>query len=191
MRDVDEVSDARLVTSIARYSEVALAEVYRRHGRAVYGLARRVLQDAGEAEDVTQEVFLRLWREPDRFDPGRGSLRSFLLAQSHGRAVDAVRSSSSRRAREAREAARTARAEYDIQHEAWDLTLADQVAQAMGELSEDERRAIELAYFDGRTYREVARVLEQPEGTVKSRIRTGLRRLRDALVDAGVRGVDA
>ncbi len=191
MRDVDEVSDARLVTSIARYSEVALAEVYRRHGRAVYGLARRVLQDAGEAEDVTQEVFLRLWREPDRFDPGRGSLRSFLLAQAHGRAVDAVRSSSSRRAREAREAARTAHDEYDMQHEAWDLALADQVAQAMGELSDDERRAIELAYFDGHTYREVARVLEQPEGTVKSRIRSGMRRLRDALVDAGVRGVDA
>ncbi len=191
MRDVDEVSDARLVTSVARYSEVALAEIYRRHGRAVYGLARRVLQDAGEAEDVTQEVFLRLWREPDRFDPGRGSLRSFLLAQAHGRAVDAVRSSSSRRAREAREAAHTARSEYDMQHEAWDLALADQVAQAMGELSEDERRAIQLAYFDGHTYREVARVLEQPEGTVKSRIRSGLRRLRDALVDAGVRGVDA
>jgi RNA polymerase sigma-70 factor (ECF subfamily) len=191
MRDIDEVSDARLVTSIARYSEVALAEVYRRHGRAVYGLARRVLQDAGEAEDVTQEVFLRLWREPDRFDPGRGSLRSFLLAQAHGRAVDAVRSSSSRRAREAREAARTARAEYDMQHEVWDLALADQVAQAMGELSDDERRAIELAYFEGRTYREVARVLDQPEGTVKSRIRSGMRRLRDALVDAGVRGVDA
>jgi RNA polymerase sigma-70 factor (ECF subfamily) len=191
MRDVEEVSDARLVTSIARYNEVALAEVYRRHGRAVYGLARRVLQDAGEAEDVTQEVFLRLWREPDRFDPGRGSLRSFLLAQAHGRAVDAVRSSSSRRSREAREAARTARAEYDMQHEVWDLALADQVARAMGELSEDERRAIQLAYFDGHTYREVARVLEQPEGTVKSRIRSGLRRLRDALVDAGVRGVDA
>jgi RNA polymerase sigma-70 factor (ECF subfamily) len=191
MRHIDEVSDARLVTSIARYSDVALAEVYRRHGRAVYGLARRVLQDAAEAEDVTQEVFLRLWREPDRFDPERGSLRSFLLAQAHGRAVDAVRSTSSRRAREEREAARTARAEYDMQHEAWDLALADQVARAMGELSDDERRAIELAYFDGRTYREVARELEQPEGTVKSRIRSGMRRLRDALVDAGVRGVDA
>jgi RNA polymerase sigma-70 factor (ECF subfamily) len=190
MRHIDEVSDARLVTSIARYSEVALAEVYRRHGRAVYGLARRVLQDTTEAEDVTQEVFLRLWSEPDRFDPERGSLRSFLLAQAHGRAVDAVRSTSSRRAREAREAARTARAEYDLQHEAWDLALADQVERAMGELSDDERRAIELAYFDGRTYREVARVLEQPEGTVKSRIRSGMRRLRDALVDAGVRGVD-
>jgi RNA polymerase sigma-70 factor (ECF subfamily) len=191
MRDVDEVSDARLVTSIARYSEVALAEVYRRHGRAVYGLARRVLQDGAEAEDVTQEVFLRLWRDPDRFDPDRGSLRSFLLAQAHGRAVDAVRSTSSRRAREAREAAQTARADYDMQHEVWDLALADQVANAMGELSDDERRAIELAYFDGHTYREVARVLDQPEGTVKSRIRSGMRRLRDALVDAGVRGVDA
>ncbi len=191
MRHIDEVSDARLVTSIARYSEVALAEVYRRHGRAVYGLARRVLLDASEAEDVTQEVFLRLWREPERFDPDRGSLRSFLLAQAHGRAVDAVRSASSRRAREARDAARTAHAEYDIQHEAWDLALADQVASAMGELSDDERRAIELAYFDGRTYREVAQVLEQPEGTVKSRIRSGMRRLRDALADAGVRGVDA
>jgi RNA polymerase sigma-70 factor (ECF subfamily) len=150
-----------------------------------------VLQDTAEAEDVTQEVFLRLWSEPDRFDPERGSLRSFLLAQAHGRAVDAVRSTSSRRAREARDAARTARAEYDLQHEAWDLALADQVERAMGELSDDERRAIELAYFDGRTYREVARVLEQPEGTVKSRIRSGMRRLRDALVDAGVRGVDA
>jgi RNA polymerase sigma-70 factor (ECF subfamily) len=191
MRDIDEVSDARLVTSIARYSEVALAEVYRRHGQAVYGLARRVLQDASEAEDVTQEVFLRLWREPDRFDSGRGSLRSFLLAQAHGRAVDVVRSTSSRRAREAREAARTARAAYDMAHEAWDLVLADQVARAMGELSDDERRAIELAYFDGHTYREVAQRLEQPEGTVKSRIRSGMRRLRDVLADAGVRGVDA
>jgi RNA polymerase sigma-70 factor (ECF subfamily) len=190
MRHIDEVSDARLVTSIARYSEVALAEVYRRHGRAVYGLARRVLLDAAEAEDVVQEVFLRLWREPDRFDPERGSLRSFLLAQAHGRAVDAVRSSSSRRARETRDAARTARAQYDMQHEAWDLALADQVTRAMGELSDDERRAIELAYFDGRTYREVARELEQPEGTVKSRIRSGMRRLRDVLVDAGIHGVD-
>ncbi len=96
MSDIDVASDAQLVTSIARYSEVALAEVYRRHGRAVYGLARRVLNDATEAEDVTQEIFLRLWRQPDRFDPDRGSLRSFLLAQAHGRAVDAVRSSSSR-----------------------------------------------------------------------------------------------
>jgi RNA polymerase sigma-70 factor (ECF subfamily) len=191
MRQIDEVSDARLVTAIARYSEVALAEVYRRHGRAVYGLARRVLQDGAEAEDVTQEIFLRLWREPERFDPDRGSLRSFLLAQAHGRAVDAVRSTSSRRAREVRDALRTAQADYDMQHEVWDLALADQVARAMRELTDDERRAIELAYFDGCSYREVARLLEQPEGTVKSRIRTGMHRMRASLTNAGVRGVDA
>ena len=134
-----------------------------------------------EAEDVTQEVFLRLWNQPDRFDPARGSLRSFLLAQAHGRAVDAVRSTSSRRLREARDAMRTAEAAYDMQHEVWDLAVADQVAQAMGELPEEERRAIELAYFDGRTYREVAQLLDQPEGTVKSRIRNGMRRMRAVL----------
>jgi RNA polymerase sigma-70 factor (ECF subfamily) len=191
MHHLDEVSDARLVTSIARYSEVALAEVYRRHGGAVFGLAKRVLQNPTEAEDVTQEVFLRLWNQPDRFDPGRGSLRSFLLSQAHGRAVDAVRSSSSRRARESRDARRTAEADYDMQHEVWDMAVADQVAQAMGELPDEERRAIELAYFDGRTYREVAELLDQPEGTVKSRIRNGMRRMRAVLADAGIRGVDA
>ena len=100
MHDMGEASDAQLVTAIARYSEVALAEVYRRHGGAVFGLARKVLSNAAEAEDVTQEIFLRLWNQPDRFDPSRGSLRSFLLAQSHARAVDSVRSLNSRRLRE-------------------------------------------------------------------------------------------
>jgi len=191
VQQIDELSDAQLVTSIARYNEVALAEAYRRHGGAVFGLAKRVLQNVAEAEDVTQEVFLRLWNQPDRFDAARGSLRSFLLAQAHGRAVDVVRSSSSRRAREARDAMRTAEASYDMQHEVWDLAVADQVAHAMGELPDEERRAIELAYFDGRTYREVAQLLDQPEGTVKSRIRNGMRRMRAVLADAGIRGVDA
>ena len=126
MPHIDEVSDAQLVTSIARYSEVALAECYRRHGGAVFGLAKRVLHNPTDAEDVTQEIFLRLWNQPDRFDPARGSLRSFLLAQAHGRAVDAVRSSSSRRQRESRDALRTAEADYDLQREVWDLALADQ-----------------------------------------------------------------
>jgi RNA polymerase sigma-70 factor (ECF subfamily) len=191
MQQIGEVSDAQLVTSIARYSEIALAEVYRRHGGAVYGLARRVLNNASEAEDVTQDVFLRLWNQPDRFDPGRGTLRSFLLTQSHGRAVDAVRSLKARRHRESGEARRTATAEYDMQHEVWDLAVADQVARALGDLPDDERRAIELAYFDGHTYVEVADLLGQPEGTVKSRIRNGMRRMRALLVEGGVQGADA
>jgi RNA polymerase sigma-70 factor (ECF subfamily) len=188
---VGEVSDAQLVTSIARYSEVALAEVYRRHGGAVYGLARRVLNNPAEAEDVTQEVFLRLWNQPDRFDPNRGSLRSFLLAQSHARAVDSVRSLNARRLREVRNAQRTATAAYDMQHEVWDLAIADQVGNALGELPEEERRAIEMAYYDGHTYVEVAELLGQPEGMVKSRIRNGMRRMRASLIEAGIQGADA
>jgi RNA polymerase sigma-70 factor, ECF subfamily len=191
MQEIGEVSDAQLVTSIARYSEVALAEVYRRHGGAVYGLARRVLNSGPEAEDVTQEVFLRLWNQPDRFDATRGTLRSFLLAQAHGRAVDAIRSLNSRRLREAKDARRTATADYDMQHEVWDLSLAEKVSEALGSLPVEERRAIELAYFDGRTYVEVAELLQQPEGTIKSRIRNGMRRMRAVLVEAGIQGVDA
>jgi RNA polymerase sigma-70 factor (ECF subfamily) len=191
MQKIGEVSDAQLVTAIARYSEVALAEAYRRHGGAVYGLARRVLNSTTEAEDVTQDVFLRLWNQPERFDADRGSLRSFLLAQSHARAVDAIRSLNSRRLREAREARRTASAAYDMQHEVWDLALADQVSRALAKLPEEERRAIELAYFEGHTYVEVAELLDQAEGTVKSRIRNGMRRMRAALLESGVQGVDA
>jgi len=189
--DLGDVSDAQLVTAVARYSEVALAEVYRRHGGAVYGLARRVLNNESEAQDVTQEVFLRLWNQPDRFDPGRGTLRSFLLAQSHARAVDTIRSLNARRAREAKDAQRTASAQYDMSHEAWDLALADKVSVALAELPKEERRAIELAYFEGRTYVEVAEILDTPEGTIKSRIRNGMRRMRAALVEAGIQGVDA
>jgi RNA polymerase sigma-70 factor (ECF subfamily) len=191
MEAVSELSDAQLVTSVARYSEVALAELYRRHGGAVFGLARRVLNSASDAEDVTQEIFLRLWNDPDRFDPSRGSLRSFLLAQAHGRAVDAIRSLSARARREFQEAQQVAASSYDLEHEAWDLALEDHVSKALDELPRDERRAIELAYFEGYTYVEVARSLGEPEGTIKSRIRNGMRRMRVALVAEGIEGVES
>lgn len=186
MRDHDdlrEMSDGPLVVAIGRWRQEALAEAYRRHGGAVFALARRVLNDATAAEEVVQEVFLRLWNQPDKFDPGRGSLRSYLLAQTHGRSVDQLRSETSRRKREERDARSTAEAGYDIEHEVWDLAVADRVREALGELPDDERRAIELAYFAGHTYREVAVLLDAPEGTVKSRIRTGLKRLRGGLAD--------
>lgn len=179
-------SDASLVVSIGRFSQDALAEAYRRHAGAVFGLAKRLLSDHARAEEVVQEVYVRLWNEPSRFDPERGTLRSFLLANAHGRAVDLIRSDVSRRRREEREATQTAEAGYDIAHEVWDLALASHVRDAMHVLHRGERAAIELAYFGGLTYREVAERLGDAEGTVKSRIRSGLRKLRGELQKTGV-----
>jgi RNA polymerase sigma-70 factor, ECF subfamily len=182
-RVLADASDSALVVAIGRWHEDALAEVFRRHAGAVFALARRVLGDGGRAEDIVQEIFVRLWNEPERFDSERGSLRSFLLAQTHGRAVDLLRSDSARRNREDREARAAAEAGYDLEREVWDMAVADRVREAVGTLPQDERRAIELAYFGGRTYREVATELGTPEGTIKSRIRAGLQRMRVVLAD--------
>ena len=186
--DLATASDATLVVAIGRWRQDALAEAYRRHAGAVFALARRLLGDATLAEEVVQEVFVRLWDAPDRFDADRGTLRSYLLANGHGRAVDLIRSESSRRAREEREHRARAEAGYDIEHEVEDLVVADEVKGALAALPSDERRAIELAYFGGHTYREVATLLAAPEGTVKSRIRSGLRRMQRSLVDSGIMG---
>lgn len=186
--DLSRAGDAALVVAVSRYSQDALAEAYRRHGGAVYALARRVLVDRAMAEEVVQEVFLRFWDRPERFDADRGTLRSFLLAQTHSRAVDLIRSEESRRAREDRQHRERAEGGYDLEHEVWDMTVAEQVREAMAGLPEVEQQAIRLAYFGGHSYREVASILDQPEGTVKTRIRSGLRRLREGLADAGVGG---
>jgi RNA polymerase sigma-70 factor (ECF subfamily) len=186
--DLTSSSDAALVVAVGRWRQDALAEAYRRHAGAVFALARRLLSDRALAEEVVQEVFVRLWDTPDKFDPERGSLRSYLLASCHGRSVDLVRSEQSRRHREEREHRRQAEAGYDIEREVWDLAVADYVREALAELPLDQRRPIELAYFGGHTYREVATLLGAPEGTVKSRIRSGLRHMQRLLADAGVGG---
>ena len=178
--------DHVLVLQLAGRDQRAFEQAYRLHGDACFGLARRVLSERVLAEEIVQEVFVRLWNAPERYDATRGSLRSYLLAQVHGRSVDLLRSERSRRAREERDARRGIPGEFDdLERRVLDLTQAEAVRDALASLSEQERQAIELAYFGGHSYREVALLLEQPEGTVKSRIRTGLLRLRASLIDAG------
>lgn len=182
-----EASDSSLVAAISRYDQDALAEAYRRHGGAMFGLATRLLRDRTLAEEITQEVMLRLWNAPEKYDSERGTLRSYLLAHIHGRSIDLIRSESSRRTREEREARlATVSSGKSLEEEVWTMAVGEHVKAALADLNEGERRAIELAYFGGHTYREVAAILGEPEGTVKSRIRSGLKRLRGSLMEVGV-----
>lgn len=181
--DRHDASDGQLVVAIARGDQTALAEVYRRHGGAVLALASRLLRDGSAAQDVVQDVFVQFWNAPDRFDPNRGALRSWLLMKTHTKAVDTIRSSQSRFQRETTELNDRSKNAYDVELQVWDLAVADRVKQALDALNEVERRAIDLAYFGGYSYREVAGLLDQPEGTVKSRIRSGLKAMRRHLHD--------
>lgn len=183
MDDLEGLSDEALCAQIALADKRALAEAYRRHGASIHNLARRVCGSWELADEVTQDVFLELWHRPDRFDTDRGSLRTFLVTKAHGKSVDLVRAEAARQMRERRSAPDLG---YDIEHFAFDLAMADKVQQTVAKLPPDERDAIEMAYFRGMTYREVASTLGTPEGTVKSRIRSGLRRLRAALRQEGV-----
>jgi RNA polymerase sigma-70 factor (ECF subfamily) len=183
---LNQRTDAALVQLVADGHEGALAEVYRRHGGPVFGLAKRLIRDTDLAEEIVQEVMLRLWNNPEKFDDTRGSLRSYLLSHTHGRSVDLIRSESARRIREERDAKLAVETGLSLEEEVWEMALADHVRQALNELDEGERKAIELAYFGGYTYREVAKLLDTPEGTIKSRIRTGLQRLNGMLVKSGL-----
>ena len=163
----------------------ALSDLYDQFGSYVFGLAARVIGDRHAAEDVTQEVFLSLWERPEAFEPARGRLRTFLGTLAHRRAVDVVRREEARRRRAAREAA-TRTPIPDVGELAMAIVAAEQVRAEVGRLPSEQRAAIELAYFGGRTYRQVAEELGIPEGTAKSRMRLGLGRIAQALEARGV-----
>jgi RNA polymerase sigma-70 factor (ECF subfamily) len=181
-RRLDELDDAALVVEVVDRCPEAVEILWRRHGSAVLGVARRVTANSAMAEEVLQEVFLRLWRAPERFDPSRGALRSFLLMEANGRAVDAVRSDVARRGLETRTRGADRTDADPVAAEVWDTAMADHLRDALDSLPDGEREAIELAYYGHHPYKEVAVILGVPEGTVKSRIRSGLSRMRDRLV---------
>jgi RNA polymerase sigma-70 factor (ECF subfamily) len=183
---LSRASDDELVEQIAQGSEPALAHVYRLHAPHVYALARRVLGDQAQAEDVVQEVFVRLWNRPEAFDGRRGSLRAFLSLHARSRSLDLVRSEGARRGREGVQGRLDLASAGDDGPEAVMAAGEDvrHLRSAVDVLSPEQRQVIEMAYFEGYTCREVADLLGIPEGTVKSRIRLGLQRLRHVLAGA-------
>jgi len=177
--------DGALLARIAAGDDRALAAVYDAHADLVFGLARRVTRDEQLARDVTQEVFVHLWQSPSRVDLGRGSLRSYLAVLAHRRAVDEVRRSERRARLEAAGGPATEQEgpEPGVVEALTCSWRAQRLAAALAELPAEQRAAIELAYYDGLTYTQVARVLGIPAGTAKSRLRLALTRLRTRLGD--------
>lgn len=183
---VSELADADgLVLLVAGGDEDAFAQLYDLVAPMVYGLARRVVRDGALAEDVTQEVFIEVWRQAPRFQPSKGAARSWIVTIAHRRAVDRVRREEARRGREERDAARNQSVEGAGPLEiVLSLEEHDQLRIALDTLSPVQREAIRLAFLDGHTHTEVAELLDLPLGTAKSRIRDGLLRLRDRMSEA-------
>ena len=172
-----------LLAAVAKGDQSAFAELYDRVGGQVYGLIRRVLRDPSQSEEITQEVMLEVWRTASRFDRSRGTPQSWIMTMAHRRAVDRVRSEQASRDRDNKIGVREAgAAPFDEVAEEVEVRLEhQQVRQAMERLTDLQREAVELAYYGGYTYREVADLLGAPLGTVKTRMRDGLIRLRDTL----------
>ncbi len=174
-------SDRRLHVRLVGRDPSALAEAHDQFHGAVFGIALRVTGDRQMAEDVTQEVFVGFWRRPERFNPGRGSMRTWLATVARYRAIDALRAEEAVRRHIDREARRRIDHVPDIGDAFEAQQSADRLWTALQSLDEHRRRAIVLAYFGGRTYRQVAEDLGVAEGTIKSRIRAGLHQLAVAL----------
>lgn len=180
----DRLTPEALLMASARGDERAFAELYAAFAPWVHGLACRILRDAHLAEEVTQEVFRQVWQSSGAFDPARGSALAWVMTVAHRRAVDRVRSEGAGRRRDAAHADDESRLmSYD---ETSTVTLApieaESVRAALADLTAAQRRALELAYFEGYTHLEISNLMECPAGTAKGRIHDGLARLRASLV---------
>jgi RNA polymerase sigma-70 factor (ECF subfamily) len=178
-------SDSTLVVAVARRHEAALAELYRRHAGSLLCAALRVVSTRPLAEELVQDLFGQLWRFPDRFQPEQGSLRAFLLAQCHRSAVDIVRSVDTRLSHGGRNL-HAVEGAFVSEDQLLDFVAGHKLRAAVATLREAEREAISLTYFGGQSCKAVAVLLDVPEETIRSRIRSGLSRLRAALLEAGI-----
>jgi RNA polymerase sigma-70 factor, ECF subfamily len=178
-------AEGELIERLLARDERALQRVIELHGGVVLGMARRVVADPLMAEEVAQDAFLALWRRPGAFDPARGKLQAFLLGVTRNKAIDLVRrEQSQRKTREilSHEADRASKQDFPAEQ----LENKQVVQEALKQLTPLQREAIVLAYFGGRTYREVAEELGVPEGTAKTRLRDGMTRLREQMSRASV-----
>jgi RNA polymerase sigma-70 factor (ECF subfamily) len=186
-RDLAHLSDEALLSLVASSDDQALAELYDRFGSVAYGLALRILRDETLAQDAVQEAFLAVWRSADRFLAERAKASTWILTLVHRRAVDLVRREDRRRGEPLERAAEPA-APTTAEDEA---TLGFErrlVQEALAQLTPEQREALELGYYGGLTQSELAERLGEPLGTIKSRMFTGLSRLRDLLAQAGLEG---
>lgn len=182
--DSPEVSpDATLVLQLLRKDVSAFEQLYDRHSRLVYGLVLRILQQAATAEEIVQDVFLQLWRNADRYDASRGPFVPWLLTLARNRALDQLRLKSERQRRKEHQVDELPPvcALPDFETDVDDQRQAERVRSLMNGLQPQQRRAIEMAYFQGMSHSEIAAALNEPLGTVKSWIRSGLLRLREGL----------
>lgn len=170
-------SDLDLVTAVRSGDQSAMAELYDRHSSIVYSVALRVLQDAGAAEDVLQDVFMRFWRNPGAFDASRGNMTAWLAVIARHRAIDALRR---RRPEDGLEDV-VVSVESDLASETDRSRAMDKVRGALQTMPAPQRSALEMAYFEGLTHTEIAEKSGEPLGTIKTRIRTGLLSLRKVL----------
>ncbi|NTW41223.1 MAG: ECF RNA polymerase sigma factor SigK [Cellulomonadaceae bacterium] len=177
-----DASPEQLMAAVAQGDTDAFAALYDRLAPAVHGTARAVLRDPDHAAEVTQEVLLEAWRTAARYDPAVAGVRTWLLTMAHRRAVDRVRSVQSQRNRDQRAMDSAQDRDFDVVAETVEDRLdRERVRHCLDALTTTQRDAVELAYYGGRTYREVADHLDAPLPTVKTRIRDGLLRLRDCL----------
>jgi RNA polymerase sigma-70 factor, ECF subfamily len=183
-RPLSHFSDEALVLLAARSEQSALAELYDRYGRAAYGLALRVLRDEALAEDAVQEAFLAVWRTASRFVPERGKASTWILTLVHRRAVDVVRREERRRADSLEHAPEQGGGAVD--EDVWLRLQRERVQEALRQLPDAQREALELAYYGGFSQSELAERLGQPLGTIKSRMFAGLTRMRELLGEPGM-----